>query len=269
MKVFDIFCDASVTTHLRGACAGALVSERFSQNTKMYAVIQPSGTNNSGEIAAILQGIMAAIEIRQSVQGPYRFNIFSDSIISIKGVREWMFQWIFNANQLNSNMLTSSSGDPVANQIYFKTIFNLIVMNDIELFFYHQKGHVEGHYRDVSNSFEKTNGISLIRLGLTPEYISMCNNYVDGRTRDIVRQYFDNGNLTMTGISFDSIANQYEDIAKNMPIPMIAVDPEKQPTLEESMNFAFLNGKAIIQKYAKLVHAMDYPSANKISRYIS
>lgn len=270
MRVFDIFCDASVTNTLRGACAGALVAERFSQNSQMSAVIQPFGTNNSGEIAAILQGVMAAINVKNFLHGEEcRFNIFSDSVISIKGVREWIFQWIYNANKANSNMLTTSSGDPVANQIYFKVIFNLIILNNISLYFYHQKGHVDNKFHLVSSQFQQTNGISLIRLGLTPEYISMFNNYVDNRTRDIIRQYFNNGNLSMSGISFDSIANtKYEEMARDMPIPVISVDPE-DVTPSDGANFAMLNGKHIIAKYAELVHASEYPSSVKMSRYIS
>lgn len=269
MKIYDIFCDASVTNHMRGACAGALATERYSQNSRLYAVIQPNGTNNSGEICGILQGVLVAIEIKRQSPEPCRFNIFSDSIISIRGVREWMFHWIYNANANRNNMLMSYSGTPVANQLYFKIIFNNIILNNIELYFYHQKGHVEGKYQSVANLFEKNNGISLMRLGLTPEYISTFNNYVDGRTRDILRQYFDQGHISMSGVTFDPIANtKYEDIAKNMPIPVIQVDGD-QPTDAESANFAMLNGKNIIAKYAELIHAFEYPSANRIRKYIS
>lgn len=269
MKIYDIFCDASVMNSLRGACAGALVTERFSQNSQLHAVIQPNGTNNSGEICAILQGVAVAIQIRNQCREPCRFNIFSDSIISIRGVREWIFHWIYNANKNKNNILISASGEPVSNQIYFKIIFNMILLNNISVYFYHQKGHVEGRYKGVGELFERNNGISLIRLGLTPEYISTFNNYVDGRSRDILRQYFNQGNISMDGISFDPIANtDYEKITTEMSIPIIDVS-NNEPSPSESMNFAMLNGSNIVSKYADLVHAMDYPSANRISKYIS
>ena len=117
--------------------------------------------------------------------------------------------------------------------------------------------------------FEKTNGISLLRLGLTPEYISTFNGYVDGRTRDILRQYFDKGHISITGITFDPIANtEYEGITNDMAIPVIEVAGD-QPSSVESMNFALLNGKNIVSKYAELIHATEYPSANRIVKYIS
>ena len=54
MRTFDIYCDASVSPSLRGACAGALTVERNSQNVNIQATIQPWGTNNSGEICGLL-----------------------------------------------------------------------------------------------------------------------------------------------------------------------------------------------------------------------
>lgn len=264
MRIFDIFCDASVTNSLRGACAGAFVSERFTQGAKLYINIQPQGTNNSGEIAAIMQGIIAAINIRYAVFEPCRFNIFSDSIISIKGIREWMFQWLNTANKSGTTTFTSSSGTPVANQIYFKTIFNLITLNGIELFFYHQKGHVDGRYREVATMFEKINGISLMRLGLTPEYISACNNYIDMKTRAIIHRYFDmkdtDNLLFCTDIDIEC--------GYNILDTTIMIDND-QPSFDESINFPIFCGKSFIQQYATLIHAMEYPSANKIAKYIS
>ena len=144
-------------------------------------------------------------ELRNQTNDQCQINIFSDSGISIRGVREWIFHWIYNANKSKSNMLINYEGKPVANQIYFKVIFNTIILNNLDVHFYHQKGHIIGNqYKHANRFFEENNGISLMRLGLTPEYISSFNNYVDGRSRDILRQYFNQGNLAMNnGISFD------------------------------------------------------------------
>lgn len=271
MKIYDIFCDASVMPNRRGACAGALVTERFSQNSRLTAAIQPNGTNNSGEICAILLGVNIGIQLRNQTNDQCQINIFSDSGISIRGVREWIFHWIYNANKSKSNMLINYEGKPVANQIYFKVIFNTIILNNLDVHFYHQKGHIIGNqYKHANRFFEENNGISLMRLGLTPEYISSFNNYVDGRSRDILRQYFNQGNLAMNnGISFDPVANtEYEKITKEMALPIISVDGD-QPSEAESANFALLNGNKIVAKYASLIHAMEYPSANRICKYIS
>lgn len=268
MKTYDIFCDASVTDSLRGACAGALLTERYSQLSQLYAVIQPSGTNNSGEICAVLQGVSIACRIKQSTSEPCRFNIFSDSIISIRGVREWIFHWIYNANKKGNNVLVSSSGEPVSNQIYFKFIFNSILLNQLEVYFYHQKGHVDAKFRDAAIQFERINGIPLVRLGLTAEYISSFNNHVDMRTRDILHQYVNNGHLIMNGIEFDNIANtNAEHITTEIPIPCIESNADK--ILISNKTFDTLNGSNVISKYSKLIHADEYPSWNKISKYIS
>ena len=268
MKIYDIFCDASVTDSLRGACAGALLTERYSQLSQLYAVIQPSGTNNSGEICAVLQGVSIACNIKQSTSEPCRFNIFSDSIISIRGIREWIFHWIYNANQNRNNILISSSGKPVSNQIYFKFIFNSILLNNLEVYFYYQKGHVENRYRYAAVQFEMINGISLIRLGLTAEYISTFNDHVDGRTRDILRQYTNSGHISMNGIRFDTIANTSDEyITQEIPVPYINANADS--LLINNKSFDTLNGSGIISRYSKLIHADEYPSWNKISKYIS
>ena len=275
MKIYDIFCDASVTNHMRGACAGALATERYSQNSRLYAVIQPNGTNNSGEICALLLGVTSAINIKQSTSEPCRFNIFSDSIISIRGVREWIFGWIANANKNKNNILINSEGKPVMNQFYFKTIFNQIIIGDLEAHFYHQPGHVTGNYGSAAYSgaakeFLKVNGIPIVRLGLTAEMISTFNNFIDGRTRDILREYLAKGTTNFEGVSIDMIANtEYEAVSNSMLVPVITNVMDNPLTNDEQYNFAFLNGKNIITKYASLVHALDYPSKAKIMKYIS
>lgn len=269
MKIYDIFCDASVDKSLRGACAGALITERGSQFTQLKTIIQPNGTNNSGEICAILIGVLSAIDIKEKAQEACAFNIFSDSIISIKGAREWIFNWIANANSNGNFMLVNSSGEPVSNQLYFKLIFNHIIMHSLEVHFWHQIGHVERNYVHCAKSFQKVNGINLFRLGLTAEGISAHNNYVDHKTRDILRGYTHNQQVTIDGLTFDIIANtEYENIAQTMPIPYINVMNEP-PTIDDHYKFALLQGKQIIRRYAELVHAMEYPGGNKLFKYIS
>ena len=274
MRTFDIYCDASVSPSLRGACAGALTVERNSQNVNIQATIQPWGTNNSGEICGLLLGVTSAINIRESTSEPCRFNIFSDSIISIRGVREWIFGWIANANKKGNNILINSEGQPVKNQFYFKTIFNQIILSNLDVHFYHQPGHVTGNYGSAAyagaaREFQKVNGIPLVRLGLTSEMISTYNNFIDGRTRDILREYLAKGTTNFEGISIDIIANtDYENVTATMVIPVINV-MDSPIAANEQYNFAILNGKNIVKKYAELVHALDYPSKAKIMKYVS
>lgn len=272
MRTYDIFCDASVGHNLRGACAGALTVERNSPTSSIYATIQPNGTNNSGEICALLLGVSSAVMIKSNNPNEkIRFNIFSDSIISIRGIREWIFNWIENANNNGNNIFVNTSGKPVVNQFYFKVIFNQIVLNNLEVYFYHQNGHVHKDYGKASDDFFKVNGIPVIRLGLSIEEISTFNNYVDGRTRDILRNFLENNYTPTEGVGYDIIANtDFESISDQMIIPDIRV-LKQQPsdTVQEMQSFAVLNGPEVIKKYARLIHAAEYPSKSKILKYIS
>lgn len=269
MKTYDIYCDASVGSNLRGACAGALVTERYGQTSYMQACIQPDGTNNSGEICAILLGVTNAINIMENSKEDCRFNIFSDSIIGIRGVREWIFHWIANANRNGNNVFVNSSGEPVSNQVYFKLIFNNIILRNLDAHFYHQRGHVTSHYENCASTFAQTNGINLMRLGLTAERISLYNNHVDNITREILRTYLRDNKLTMDGISFDNMANTELEAAMASGIAIPKIDVLDAPSTQFNQEFAILDGKQIIKKYATLIHADEYPSKYRISKYIS
>ena len=270
MKIYDIFCDASALSGgQRGACAGCLVCERMSQHNELHASIQPTGTNNSGEIGALMNAVYIAGQLKEASNDVCYFNIFSDSIISIRGVREWIFHWIYNANKKRNNILTLASGVPVSNQIYFKIIFNQIILNRLDIHFYHQIGHGTNKYEKIASSFYKNNGIPIMRLGLTAEFITSCNEYVDGRTRDILRQFVTNGHMSMSGVWFDNLADEfYGRVTENVPVPVICDVCDNEPSESESFNFSMLNGKSIIETYAKLIHALEYPGGENIRKYI-
>ena len=149
-----------------------------------------------------------------------------------------------------------------------------MIRSDLDVHFYHQPGHVTGNYGSAAyagaaREFQKVNGIPLVRLGLTSEMISTYNNFIDGRTRDILREYLAKGTTNFEGISIDMIANtDYENVTETMVIPVINV-MDSPIAANEQYNFAILNGKNIVKKYAELVHALDYPSKAKIMKYVS
>lgn len=268
MKTFDIYCDASVQKSLRGACAGALIVERGSPKTSMKAVIQPNGTNNSGEIGAILLGTSCALEIRNTTPDLCQFNIFSDSNIGIRGVREWMFHWIAMANQAGNYKLINNSGQPVANQMFFKCIFNFLVMHNLQIHFYHQAGHVNRYFAQAAKTFEDDNGIPLFRLGLSAETISSYNNFVDTRTRSLLRDYFGGEHKTpVEGVMIANIdIDELEYQTDNMAVPYIIANT---PPTSYQFNNPYFDGKETIKLYAKCVYALDYPSGNKIKKYLA
>lgn len=188
--IYDIFCDASVAPGLRGACAGCTINSRYCNNVseqESFFIIQPEGTNNSGELEALLLGIYRALDIRErnAIAGiPVRINIFSDSMISVKGIREWIFNWTYI-----DRVLYKRDGSVVMNQNYIKLIYNLIVLNRLKINIYHQKGHVGTAYDKAAKTFHTSNGIFCNTIGVTPQYISAYNDKIDRLTRDTLRQY--------------------------------------------------------------------------------
>lgn len=191
---YDIFCDASVGPDLRGCCSGALIERRepiqsYIDRTFQYT-IQPKGTNNSGEIGAVALGVSCAISLHNYMKEEFtpRFNLFSDSLISIRGVREWMEGWIARSDK--DGNLRNSSGSIVANQEFFKFIFNAITANpDIDINFLHQDGHVLARFDSIRTNFQKFNGIQPEDVGKSPESLCMANDFVDRETRKIINQY--------------------------------------------------------------------------------
>lgn len=207
MIVFNIFCDASVGPKSIGSCAGALVEYFYvNENGKkymprersknFYALIQPDGTNNRGEIAAICLGTIKGLELyTQYVKyrnESIRINVFSDSLISIRGIREWMPTWI--KKMTPDGILMSSSGKPVKNQWYFKYIYNLILLNPgFKIHYYHQDGHVTSDFNSVIPRFEEFNpGVTLSGISMSPSYICLNNDIVDNETRRIINEYLIN-----------------------------------------------------------------------------
>lgn len=203
MYTVNIFCDASVGPTGEGACSGALVettitaedgnNKEFTKTkTQFYAVIQTHGTNNSGEIAAIALGISKAIEIYRMAMltnygKPCILNVFSDSMISVKGIKEWMPTWIA---KYKDGYLRSASNKIVANQYFFKYIYNMIILNpDVKLNIYHQDGHINQDFNQILPSFRKTNGVYPQDIGITAEHLCLCNDMVDKKTRIIINEF--------------------------------------------------------------------------------
>lgn len=192
-NVINIFTDASVLNNNTGetiSCSGAVMvmnNEDVSDIRHSVQVLRDS-TNNHGEIMAINLGIDFAIDItnysRENNLPIPEINLFSDSKISVCGLRQWIFNWI---NCSTKGVMFSSSGKPVANQDIYKSIVYKIVINNINLNLYHQKGHVnERKEKSVINAqrvFNESNGTRVDNLDLIRR-LSHYNNMIDQLTRD-------------------------------------------------------------------------------------
>lgn len=193
MVVVDMFCDASIDKESKIACGGnfTLINEGNNRTPIGYdGVIQFNATNNSSEILAIHSAIVRALDF-QKVYGPKTlFRIFSDSKISIYGLRDWIQRWITNIDK--NGVLMSSSNQPVANQQRYIQIYNMIVMNNLNVRFYHQRGHVidgKVSLTEARVSFIRANKITPERLGYDIKTLSEYNNMIDNLTRDTVKEY--------------------------------------------------------------------------------
>ena len=247
--IYDIFCDASVGPDGRGCCSGMLIERRpFEQKifgetvfggpskTFLYT-IQPTGTNNSGEAAAVAMGVMAATDIarnlRESRSGieyiPW-FNVFSDSLITIKGVRDWMPGWIKHIDAKGD--LRNSTGAYTANQDFFKYIFNCISTNDVNINFFHQDGHVTHDVGRIIPNFIKYNkGIHPNDIGLTCMQLCAANDFVDNETRSLINYFLsvpDSDIYFADKLSVNHLKNRYLD-PSNLSIYMERVKYKLPP----------------------------------------
>lgn len=226
MKIINVFCDASIDTNKHIACGGCYITIQeivpevsiingYRRDTvssisikdycsKMY--IQHNATNNSAEILAIWTGIQEIIRIREMYPNAI-YRVFSDSKISLYGLRDWMKNWI-NRYDPEKGVLISSSGEEVANQQYFIEIYNLIIELGLKVEFYHQRGHV-GESGGVSlimarTQFIKANKVPPVALGLSIEELVRCNHMIDNNTRVALKHY-----INSNGVLLD---NTYEEL---------------------------------------------------------
>ena len=94
-----IFTDASVTKYGRHeeeyiSCSGAVAcvwTGNCYQIIDQSFVINRCSTNNNGEIKAIYYGLLLALKYKNNFR---TINLFSDSKISIYGLREWIEDWV-------------------------------------------------------------------------------------------------------------------------------------------------------------------------------
>lgn len=220
-NVLNIFTDASICAEKYNGytvgCAGVELATSSSYRYNMdfnnyipnYAVILDT-TNNNSELIAIRQGILFAIANQKYFD---EINLFSDSLISINGLTQWIEGWFFKAlkdTTNKDNILMSSSGSPVANQDIIKNIVALIYYNKLKINFFHQRGHCLDNLPVVRKDFIKSNNIKENVSDLFVSQIATINDIVDKRSRDIMRTFIKTGyapyiinNTIDKGITYD------------------------------------------------------------------
>lgn len=215
-RILNIFCDASVRTtgNTYSSCYGALAICEDTEIDHIYRVNYDS-TNNNGEIKAIRAGILLAIRYKNQYD---HINIFSDSQISLFGIRDRIINWSCNEN---THIIYNASGTKVYSQEVYVDIVNLILEHDLHVTMYHQKGHVnfcKGKDRmKAAHVFITSNGIrDKIDFGLI-RYISIYNDKVDIETKkelqrtDVVMKKIKEP-IKFVPVKFNSLMNDYNKI---------------------------------------------------------
>lgn len=182
-NVINIYTDASMV--MKGeefytCCATIAVLGNNIYNPLKYDYRIFKATNNFGEVYGVLMAVEMAIQMKRVF--PYAtFNIFSDSQISVAGVKEWCFTWFKRMRE--DGVFFSSEFKPVANQEIFKKIIWLIVTYNIHINFYHVRGHIDKiGFRKAMQGFESSNGFP-ITLDIMRS-IAYMNNQVDNMSRN-------------------------------------------------------------------------------------
>lgn len=175
--VINIFCDASIINcnGITYGCPGSIVVYN-NQVIHSDSTILVESTNNESEIYAIMLATKQAILYNDNCK---RLNIFSDSKISVSGLREWMPAWV---KRSKDGILMSTSGE-VANQQIFLHITNMILTYLDEYHLYHIDGHCTNN-RDIIkavNDFYKFNKRTITFEEAS--YLCIYNNFVDNMTR--------------------------------------------------------------------------------------
>lgn len=180
----NIFCDASMRKrgNAQDGCYGAIALCGDTLVDKLIR-INSNTTNNNCEIKAIKAGVI--LGIRHG--GMFKMvNVFSDSQISIFGIRDRLYGW-----NCYNGVLYGSSNQPVSSQDIYIEIMMLMIEYSQIINFWHQKGHVSNSGKTLnealhtflsSNRIRDPVDINLIR------YISKYNDRIDNETRSVLYQ---------------------------------------------------------------------------------
>lgn len=185
----EIFCDASIRKFPNGrtfGCAGA-ICPAYNDSTKLAYKLEvlPDSTNNESEITAIYLAVILAKEIIETLNLRFEdvdITIYSDSKISVFGLKVWMEDWL--KYQYNG-VLFNSQGMKVKNQHIFLRVLSFLITNNMKIKLYHVKGHVKllniKSLAEAARVFYESNGFNVPENVLNK--IALNNNTVDDMTR--------------------------------------------------------------------------------------
>lgn len=153
----NVFTDASVKhskdkTYTVG-CPGFTIFKGRQMILPVQSQYIPDSTNNESEIIAIVNALYYILCNRIYFGDITVINIFSDSKISIYGLREWYNSWRRN---IHNGVMYNSSGKPVANGRFFIEAIGIMDALNIKVNLYHCNGHINIFDNSSINKFIKT-----------------------------------------------------------------------------------------------------------------
>lgn len=223
--LLEYCCDASQMTYPPDnrvfTCSGVIC---INDNRDMLQIM-PDSTNNRGELIGLYLACKMALMDRNyllsqgiPVEG---INIYCDSQFVVYGLTRWLPAWVASLEKWGE--MIGSSGKPVANQNMFMMILTFCSTNDLHINLYNQMGHVKlgnkASMAKANKQFFQANGYYLPIAKL--EEISLFNNMIDKKTRDILREIDPNlypvtyyNNSTGVQMCHYKLAENYADYIK-------------------------------------------------------
>ena len=188
-ETLNIFSDAS-TIQVNGVmygCFGSICVVEDEIIDYQY-MVRAYTTVNECEISGILLSLNFALKYKDK----FRFiNIFSDSLLSVKGLTEYIYGWKYR-----NYCLYNSNNEMVANQYMFVEAFDLyqkLLLSNPNCKIYWQAAHMKienaNELCSAEDKFRRYNSFyGKIDLNFV-RYISQFNNFVDNATRQYLKRY--------------------------------------------------------------------------------
>lgn len=182
-NTLNIFTDASITKYTDNGwitCAGYIVVDNGIIIDSGKQIIH-NATSCYGEIYAIKMAIEAIskLGIKKSI------NLFSDSQISILGLKTRIYNWY--QNQINRTLMTNTR-EPVSSQEVYLDIMRMIIQYGIQINLYHIPSHIRlNNDKDMKRFkdlfYANDSSMDVVDDRIIEEIIN-CNNIIDNMTRD-------------------------------------------------------------------------------------
>ena len=185
--VLNIFTDASLRSDGQNVwtCGGALAFEGKEIIDRAFRIFGGQSSNYA-ELKAIRIGVSMAVELCKKKQYS-AVNLFSDSQISILGIRDRLFNW-----RVVNDKLVGYANKQIKNQDIILDIVQVVNNGNLRINFWHQKGHVDIRSMKAKEHAYDTFVISNRPAGATDSevepafinYISTCNDMIDHYSRE-------------------------------------------------------------------------------------